>query len=90
MAAVLGRQIRNDKSRRDGRPLPPNVTRVVFDLVFLQKHHKFGLEILLAVMFDLTAYITDSSIYLGNPDRERAITFLPFKAFPMVLLMHPF
>jgi len=76
-------------SRRDGRNSPPNIARIVFDAVLLEKGDVLSLEITCAMMLFLACDVFQGRANLRPSDRERAITFLPFKAFDLAGLMHP-
>jgi len=76
-------------SRRDGRNLPPNISRIVFDLMFLEKRDVLGLEVAFSVMLFLARDVRERSAYLSPSDGERAIPFLPFKFIQAANIMHP-
>ena len=76
-------------SRRDGRNLPPNIARIVFNLMFFQKGDELRLEIALSVMLFLARYVRERSAYLGPSDGERPIAFLPFEIILCAGLVHP-
>ena len=76
-------------SRRDGRNSPPNITRIVFNLVFLQEGNELSLEIARPMMLLLASDVLQRGAHLGPSNGERAITFLPFKTVRLGGLVHP-
>ena len=76
-------------SRRDGRNLPPHITRIVFNPMFLQEGYKFRLEIALSMMFLLARNVRQRSLNLGPSDGEGSITLLPFEVRNRTGCMHP-
>ena len=71
------------------RTSPPNVTRVVGDVVFLQEGDELRLEISFAMMLILVPDVRNCGADLSLPDGEGAITFLPFEALNHADSVHP-
>jgi len=75
--------------RRAGRNSAPDVSRIVFDAVLLQEREELGLEIALLMMLLLARDIRNRGGDLCPPDRERAVTLLPFEFVVRACLVHP-
>jgi len=74
-----------------GRPiLLPYMAGIVVNMMFLQERQKFRLEISPPMVFGLVTDVGNCCIPLGNSDRERSVSFLPFKLLVVADLVHPF
>ena len=76
-------------SRRVGRNSSPHVTRVVFNVVSLQKRDELALEIMFPMVLFLARNVRKRGVYLSPSDGERPIPFLPFETFLTARFVHP-
>jgi len=55
------------------------VTRIVIDIVLLEKRDELLLETALLMMFGLRMDVFNRRVHMGNAYRERTLSFLPMK-----------
>jgi len=77
------------KSRRDDRNSPPNISRIIIDVMFLQKRNKLRLEIALPVTLFLARDVRQRRGHLGPSNGESPIPFLPFEILNVAGFAHP-
>ncbi len=84
-----GDQVKSAPSRRANRISPPNIARVVVNLVLLQEGKKLRLEIVLPMMYFLTRNIRQCRVNLTHSDGKGTVTLLPFETPHPACFIHP-
>jgi len=81
--------IESETPRRGARNSPPNVARVVVNVVFLQKGDELSLKIALSMMLILARDVRKRSANLSLSNGKRPMAFLPCEAFNAADFVHP-